>query len=220
MAISTKISAGIEDNTVSTTPRTYRFAHRHYAEALYQALGEDAFYTTMEQSIAEPKQRREGLLRYLDYSMCEADEYGILHFPQTHQYGVAVWSTPLALERAAECKRHKHEFLQQHMGANSAASYDAIVDFMSQQSEAVVDASAWYLSITGILPGFQNRGLGSELVRATLVEADRAGVATFLETFVTRNEPFYQRLGYRVAGRFFEPTIASNYAIMVRDCKA
>ena len=214
-AIRTALRCGL----LSAANQPYRFAHRQYAEALYDALAEDAFYTTMEQSVAEPAQRREALLRYLDYSMREADEFGILHFPQTHQHGVAIWSIPLEVERAAECKQRKAEFLQNHMGADSAATYDSIVAFMSRQSERLVDAQAWYLSITGVLPAWQNQGLGSALIEATLAEADQAGVATFLETFVTRNEPFYQRLGYRVAGRFFEPTIASNYALMVRDCK-
>ena len=88
---------------------------------------------------------------------------------------------------------------------------------MSAQSDALIDASAWYLSIVGIFPAFQNQGLGNSLIGAILAQADRAGVASFLETFTPRNEPFYQRLGYRVAGRFFEPTIAANYALMVRE---
>ena len=79
------------------------------------------------------------------------------------------------------------------------------------------DSSAWYLSIVGIFPAFQNQGLGNSLIGAILEQADRTGVATFLETFTPRNEPFYQRLGYRVSGRFFEPTIAANYALMVRE---
>ena len=201
-----------------TSDRDYRFAYRDYAEALYDALAEDAFYRTMEQSANDTNQRREALLRYLDYSMQEAKEFGRLHFPGSHRHGVAIWSTPLDVDRAAECKRRKLDFLANHMGDNSAATYTDIVRFMSAQSDRLVDASAWYLSIVGILPAWQNRGLGKTLVEATLVEADQAGVDTFLETFVVRNEPFYERLGYRVAGRFFEPTIAAEYALMCRPC--
>lgn len=204
---------------MSAPEQPYRFAYRQYATALYDALVDDGFYITMEQSIDEPDDRRAGLMRYLDYSMREASEFGILYIPPQHQYGVAIWSTPLEAEREAEQKQRKHAFLQRYMGAASAATYDSIVAFMSRQSMGLTDTSAWYLSIVGILPAFQNQGLGRTLLEATLAQADQAGVTTFLETFVTRNEPFYQRLGYRIADRFYEPTIGSEYAVMVRDAR-
>ncbi|MCP4333890.1 MAG: GNAT family N-acetyltransferase [Gammaproteobacteria bacterium] len=196
---------------------SYRFAYRDHAQALYDTIREDAFYITMEQSVDNADEQYEALLRYLDYSMVEADEYDMLHFPETQRLGVAIWSQPLAAEHEAQKKQNKHDFLRQHMGDASATTYNDIVDFMSAQSDALIDASAWYLSIVGIFPAFQNRGLGNSLIGATLEQADRAGVASFLETFTPRNEPFYQRLGYRVAGRFFEPTIAADYALMVRE---
>ncbi len=195
----------------------YCFAYREHAQALYDTLREDAFYITMEQSVDNADEQYEALLRYLDYSMVEADEYGLLHFPETQRQGVAIWSQPLAAEHEAQKKQSKLVFLRQHMGDASAATYNDIVDFMSAQSDALIGSSAWYLSIVGIFPAFQNQGLGNSLIGAILEQADRAGVATFLETFTPRNEAFYQRLGYRVAGRFSEPTIAASYALMVRE---
>jgi GNAT superfamily N-acetyltransferase len=194
----------------------YNFAYREYAEALYDALVEDAFYITMEQQLGEQGEAREAILRYLDYSMVEARDYGMLYFPESHRHGVAVWSQPLAAEREAQQKRAKIEFLRRQMSADCAIRYEGIADFMSSQSDAIVDTSAWYLSIVGILPAWQNRGLGQSLITPILEQADRAGVPTFLETFTPRNEPFYQRLGYRVAGSFFEPTIGANYSLMLR----
>ena len=202
-------------NTVSQSD--YCFAYRQYAEALYDALVEDAFYITMEQRLGPQDAAKEAMLRYLDYSMVEARDYGTLYFPETHRHGVAVWSQPLAAEREAQRKRAKIEFLRGQIGADSAVRYEGIADFMSSQSDAIVDTSAWYLSIVGILPVWQNRGLGQSLITPTLEQADQAGVPTFLETFTPRNEPFYQRLGYRVAGSFFEPTIGANYSLMLRD---
>jgi GNAT superfamily N-acetyltransferase len=195
----------------------YQFVHREYAHALYDALVEDAFYITMEQQLGEEGEAREAMLRYLDYSMVEAHDYGTLYIPETHRHGVAVWSQPLAAEREAQKKHAKMEFLRHQIGADSAIRYQKIDDFMSLQSDSIVDASAWYLSIVGILPVWQNRGLGQSLITPTLEQADQAGVPTFLETFTPRNEPFYQRLGYRVAGSFFEPTIGANYSLMLRE---
>jgi len=197
----------------------YSFSYREYAEALYRALVEDAFYITMEQQLGHRDEAREAMLRYLDYSMVEARDYGTLYFPETHRHGVAVWSQPLAAEREAHKKQAKLEFLRQQMGADCAIRYEGIADFMSSHSDAIIDASAWYLSIVGILPAWQNRGLGRSLVTPVLEQADQAGVPTFLETFTPRNEPFYQRLGYRVVGTYSEPTIGAHYSLMLRDCQ-
>jgi len=90
----------------------------------------------MEQSVDEEDEQYEALLRYLDYSMIEADGYGLLHFPETHRQGVAIWSQPLAAEHEARKKQSKLQFLRQHMGDASAATYNDIVDFMSAQSDA------------------------------------------------------------------------------------
>jgi GNAT superfamily N-acetyltransferase len=195
----------------------YQFVYREHAQALYAALVEDAFYITMEQKLGEQRSAREAMLRYLDYSMVEASDYGKLYFPETHRHGVAVWSQPLAPEREAQRKRAKLEFMRSQMGAASAARYQDIADFISRQSAALVDASAWYLSIVGILPAWHNRGLGRALITPGLEQADRAGVPTFLETFTPRNEAFYRRLGFRVAGAFFEPTIGAHYSLMLRE---
>ena len=195
----------------------YHFVYREHAQALYDTLRDDAFYITMEQSVRDEREQYEALLRYLDYSMLEAKIYGLLRFPETRQQGVAIWSKPLVAEDELRKKDAKLDFLRRHMGDSSAATYSDIVAFMSAQSDELIDASAWYLSIVGVFPEFQNRGLGNSLVGATLELADRTGVVTFLETFTPRNEPFYERLGYRVAGRYFEPTIGANYALMVRE---
>jgi ribosomal protein S18 acetylase RimI-like enzyme len=197
---------------------SYRFEYRDYAEALYQALTEDAFYVTMEQSVDDRAAAREALLRYLDYSIREAREYGELYIPVEHRYGISIWQKPLPCDRELRMKTEKQQFLVRHMGEASAAAYNEIVGFMSAQSDSIVDPGSWYLSIVGILPGFQNRGLGVELVQGILEQSDRAGVPTYLETFTPRNEAFYERLGYRSAARFFEPTTRASYSLMTRGC--
>ena len=196
----------------------YRFEYREYAEALYHALTEDAFYLTMERSVEDGSSAREAMLRYLDYSIREAGEYGELYLPAEHRHGISVWQRPLPADRESRMKAEKQQFLVNHMGEASAAVYNDIVGFMSAQSDPIVDPRSWYLSIVGILPGFQNRGLGVDLVRGILELSDRAGVPTYLETFTARNESFYRRLGYRSAARIFEPTTQAGYSLMTRGC--
>lgn len=194
----------------------YRFAYRAYADALYDSLAEDPFYITLEASVMPARDGREAMLEYLDYSIRESDEYGQVCIPEAHRQGVSVWQVPQQAAPAAEMKRRKRDFLLDRLGADSLRTYERIVTFMSARSSALVDAADWYLSIVGILPRFQNQGLGAQLIEPVLERADAAGVDTWLETFTPRNQSFYRRLGYRVLDSFEEPTTGASYALMAR----
>ncbi|MEM9593301.1 MAG: GNAT family N-acetyltransferase [Acidobacteriota bacterium] len=194
------------------------------AVTLRDALAEDAFYVAMERASGDGDAGRRGLLRYLEYSMEEAAEFGELLLPEADgdaavgadDWGAAVWSRPLDPARSAEKTRRKLAFISETMGSRCLEVYGAIVGFMSSRSEGKIDADAWYLSILGVAPALQGRGLGVRLVAPVLADADAAGVATYLETFTPRNRSFYRRLGYREVGRFDEPTTGSPYWLMVR----
>lgn len=195
----------------------YRLEYPDYAEALYRALGDDAFYLRMAQTAASPTAAKSHMLKYLDFSMREAQQYGELYTPDGHRHGVSVWLKPLEAERAKRMKLEKVEFLQRHMGAEACRVYREIAAFMSEQSTAIVNGRYWYLSIIGILPRFQNRGLGAGLVTPVLERFDSQGIPSYLETFSERNQGFYRRLGYRAAASFFEPTIGASYTLMTRN---
>jgi ribosomal protein S18 acetylase RimI-like enzyme len=79
-----------------------------------------------------------------------------------------------------------------------------------------VAGMAWYLSIIGVSPAAQGLGVGRGLVQTTLAEADHAGAACFLETFVPRNLAFYERLGFGVVTSHKEPVTSEEYFIMHR----
>ncbi len=196
---------------------SYEFQYREYAEALYDALVEDAFYITMEQSIADSQEAKEGLLKYLDYSMVESAQYGELLLPEGDKIGCSIWSKPITPEQSAAKSKAKKEFLLKHMGQNSLDTYNAIVGSMSACTEGLVSDDDWYLSILGLLPEYQGQGLGSSLVMPVLKEADRLGVASYIETFTPRNKTFYQRLGYVEIGAFKEPTTKTEFAVMRRE---
>ena len=199
---------------------SFQFSYREYAVALYAALAEDAFYIAMERSVTQTASCKDAMLRYLDYSMVEASIYGELHIPKDHQYGVSVWLKPCNSRLQTKKAEDKSAFLLGQMGEKSLHIYDRIVGFMSERSASLVEQDAWYLSIVGILPEFQGRGLGVGLVRPVLKETDRLGISTYLETFTPRNMSFYERLGYKAVGSFYEPTAAADYWLMVRGAGA
>ena len=187
----------------------------HHAEALYQALQPDPYFAALE-SWVEKGSAREAMLAYYDFSMREARTFGRLYLPEDTHHGVSVWLTPLTDRQAAEKKRQRQEFLVEHLGDSVLDRYQTIMARMDANAEPLIASDAWYLSIVGVLPEFQNRGLGVSLIRPILDEADRVGVATYLETFTPRNKPFYARLGFQEVGSFPEPVTGAAYSLLAR----
>jgi ribosomal protein S18 acetylase RimI-like enzyme len=59
----------------------------------------------------------------------------------------------------------------------------------------------WYLPMIGVEPDRQGAGLGTRLMREGLGRCHRDGLPAYLESTNPRNIPFYERLGFRRAGR-------------------
>ncbi len=196
---------------------SYHFRYRKYAEALYEALTEDAFYIAMEKSVVDGSPR-EAMIRYMDYSMIEAERYGELVISERHDFGASLWSRPLEPLIETEKGSRKKEFIKNHMGRHSLETYNIIVEFMSKESAGQIDKQSWYLSIVGILPQYQGHGFGVELVTKILHKTDRLKIPTYLETFTPQNFSFYKRFGYRPVKQIHEPTSNGDYCLMVRNC--
>ncbi len=195
---------------------SFTFKYRQYAKALHSALTEDAFYITMEASVENGESAKEAMLRYMEFSMLEAEKSGELCIPD-HEYGVSIWSKPMNHDLEAKKQQEKKLFLVNNMGSKSLETYNAIVDFMSAKAEPFIGEEFWYLSIIGILPEFQGQGLGPGLITNVLKKTDSLNVPTFLETFTPRNMTFYERLGYREVQSFDEPTTKATYWLMIRE---
>lgn len=56
----------------------------------------------------------------------------------------------------------------------------------------------YYLMAVGVDPESQGKGLGSQIINKTLVDCDRIGVPSYLDTSNPRNIPLYERLGFKV----------------------
>ena len=62
------------------------------------------------------------------------------------------------------------------------------------------DEPHWYLSMIGVDPMRQGRGLGSALLEAGLARCDAEGGLAYLESSNPKNVPLYQRHGFEVMG--------------------
>ncbi|HCH23989.1 MAG TPA: N-acetyltransferase [Oceanospirillaceae bacterium] len=188
--------------------------HSTTANNIRMALADDAFYRTMQGSA----DNNPALLNaYLDYSMQEAQQHGTLTTSTEPDQGAAIWTLPTDQEQSQLILQAKKEFLHTHMGPKSLATYLAIAEFMGLQAGHIINEEAWYLSILGINPSRQGRGLGRQLLAPTLELADQLDRICYLETFTPRNMSFYARLGFIAKHQAYEPTCQRHYWLMVRQ---
>lgn len=189
---------------------------RILSEALYAALRDNPFYIALSDSIPTRINAHDRVLRYLDYSIAEARRFGRLFAPQGRPVGASVWSLPLQPEQMTRKAQDKAAFIQSELGADACRVYSEMSVAMAERTNSLIEESDWYLSILGVLPEHQGKGLGRDLVRPVLEEADRIPVASYLETFSPRNMSFYSRLGYQTTGTFTEPVTGEDYWVMRR----
>lgn len=198
------------------TAMHYEIRYPGAAAALYDSLVDDAFYATLEASASRDTDiARAAMLQYLDYSMIEAEEYGALSM-HPEQLGAAIWHTPLDAALQKSVSEQKALFIEQAMGTDALNAYTAMCTNMHARTSTQVPEICWYLSIIGIAPSAQGAGMGSRMLEDVLRRTDAAEIPTYLETFTTRNLPFYERLGYQQAGVNYETFSQSEYTVMLR----
>jgi GNAT superfamily N-acetyltransferase len=186
--------------------------------ALAESLIDDPFYWAITTDFGTDLAARKYALRlYFQYSLMEAERTGRCVLAPDPALGAAAWLLPRSPEADAAVSSAKAEHLASVLGPRGIENYHRIVRYMAPLAAQVVPRGAWYLSIIGILPSAQGRGLGAALLAGTLAEASQARVPCYLETFTPRNLKFYERLGFsRVAGHL-EPTTTKPYVVMRRD---
>jgi GNAT superfamily N-acetyltransferase len=186
--------------------------------ALVESLFPDPFYQAISVDFeGDMAARKQVLGHYFQYALDEAARTGRRREADPPDLGAAAWLLPRAADIDAAESAAKTAALAALLGPNGNRNYHRIVDFMGPRAAGLVPAGAWYLSIVGVLPAAQGRGLGLQLLQPTLDEAGRAGAVCYLETFTPGNMAFYERLGFRSVGVFDEPVTGSAYAVMRRD---
>jgi len=159
---------------------TYQFAFKEIAEALYDSFVDfEPFYRALEQGISnDPAEYKEGMLKYFDYAIQEAQNHGELCLPDGECFGVSLWLKPNAL--AKQLSLEKRAFIQEHLGDACLKKYNLIMDFMEEKVMEFVPKNSWYLSIVSVFPGFQNQGLGGNLIKPILAKTDKIGFPKFV----------------------------------------
>jgi GNAT superfamily N-acetyltransferase len=75
----------------------------------------------------------------------------------------------------------------------------------------------WYLAMLGVDPPWQRQGLGEALMRPVFAQADRDGVACYLDAPTEGNARYYERGGFRVLAKTDVPESGVHVWLMRRD---
>jgi len=186
--------------------------------ALVASLIDDPFYWAITNDFGiDLAARKYALTSYFEYSLNEAHRTGRCVVAPDPALGAAAWLLPRTPDVDGAESRIKSGYLGSILGPQGNENYHRMVRYMAPLAARVVPGDAWYLSIVGILPSAQGRGIGANLLTGTLAEAADLHVSCYLETFTPRNSHFYERLGFRRVAEHLEPVTTRNYAVMIRD---
>jgi len=186
-------------------------------DALADALHSDPFYAALTPAAnASPNAWRAPLRAYFAVALAEAAAYGQVEYLAPTRAGAALWLLPQTPAVNARMQATKNAALEKILAPRGFENYRAIIQAMQPRAERVTPRDAWYLSILGIAPSLQKRGLGARLLAPTLAQADAQRVACFLETFNPRTLAFYERVGFRIVARHAEKITRAEYWIMTR----
>lgn len=107
--------------------------------------------------------------------------------------GVALWLPPNASSDDGEMTRVFSGAVPEHL-QKDAGSLFAWADDNSPKEPF------WHLSLIGVDPGAQNRGVGAALMTATLQRVDADRTPAYLWSSNPRNIAFYNRFGFEAVG--------------------
>ena len=84
------------------------------------------------------------------------------------------------------------------LGEDSCTRMSTFLARMHDLHHSVMAGDHWYLFFIGVEPECQGRGIGGALLGPMLAHASHELIPCYLETFLARNVPFYQRHGFKV----------------------
>jgi len=119
-------------------------------------------------------------------------------------------------DASAQRTSEKQAALKAALGPEATGVFNQIESEMAPHENMLNLHDNWYLSILGLHPSQQGKGLGAVLLRPVLDEADKAGVASYLTTFSQGNIKFYEKVGFEVMGQFPVPATGSDFSVLVR----
>lgn len=139
-------------------------------------------------------------------------------------YGHVAGDEAAALWLPANAKRTTPILNEARIGLAAIASGGLAAMMRAKKVGDVMTASHphtlhFYLFAVGVRRLSQGKGLGGDIIRAGLERVDAARAPAYLESSNPRNEPLYQRFGFRRQSRLALPESAPGLLAMWREAQ-
>lgn len=111
--------------------------------------------------------------------------------------GIAAWLPPQVVEpdEASLASSHRCRVVVQNLFPQT---FQALYDGFAAAGKLHPLEPHWYLAFVGIEPEYQGGGVGRELLKGVLDDADAKGILCYLETPFLATHRFYERLGFEI----------------------
>lgn len=167
------------------------------AAVLADAFDRDPLQVYM---MPDPAVRQRVSPKQLEASVRYGFLYGLVLKTSGDCRGTAVWLRPGETDfSASRAEAAGMVAAAGLMGPEASQRSFRIWRLFSQIRAKEAGARHWYLMVIGVLPTHQGQGIGSALMRPVLAQADMEGLPCFVETVQPRNQPLYERQGFRLA---------------------
>lgn len=138
-------------------------------------------------------------------------------FTTSHLRAVAVWFPP----EKTQLTRTEEEAagltsLEERLPSGAFSRFRSVMEYLRKLHDADASEPHWYLSLLGVAPDVQGRGIGSTLMRPTLEMLDDQRLPCYLETVQRRSVPFYERLGFQVVRHGMQPATQIQFWTLKR----
>jgi ribosomal protein S18 acetylase RimI-like enzyme len=160
-----------------------------------------AFHTDppFEYFIPDPVRRAQVLPQFFARFVRHGQLFGEVHTTPQPSEAVAIWLPPGSTDITPDQERRSGlDELPEVLGEDSFARLSTFLARMHDLHHAAMAGDHWYLFFIGVEPECQGRGIGGALLGPMLARAGHELIPCYLETFLARNVPFYQRHGFKV----------------------
>ncbi|MFN2159375.1 MAG: GNAT family N-acetyltransferase [Anaerolineales bacterium] len=129
--------------------------------------------------------------------------------------GAALWDPPSGMNQS---RFEKWEF-KTNLHLIHGADYSRTMEGRSVFEQVRPEFPHWYLSILGVDPASQGRGIGSALLRPILEKCGRERIPAYLETAHENSLQFYLGLGFIKTSQFNLPNGPTLTALLKKPSK-
>lgn len=132
--------------------------------------------------------------------------------------GVALWFPPDAPPPTREeLEETGIAAVPEQIGSAAWARFKRLLDHLDALHPQMAPEPHWYLTMLGVDPVWQRQGIGEALMQPVFDQADRDGVACYLESPTAENTRYYSRRGFSVVGETNVPDSPMHIWMMRRD---